>query len=111
MNSIKSSTALLLVMVLSLAAIAINEALFSSARIDLTEDRLYSLSDGSRNILAAIDEPVTLTFYYSDKATKEMQQVRAYAKRITELLNEYEVAAGGNVIVELIDPESFLCFH
>jgi ABC-type uncharacterized transport system involved in gliding motility auxiliary subunit len=107
MNSIKSSTALLLVMVLSLAAIAINEALFSSARIDLTEDRLYSLSDGSRNILAAIDEPVTLTFYYSDKATKEMQQVRAYAKRITELLNEYEVAAGGNVIVELIDPESF----
>lgn len=107
MNSIKSSTALLLVIVLSLAAIAINEALFSSARIDLTEDRLYSLSDGSRNILAGIDEPITLTFYYSDKATKEMQQVRAYAKRITELLNEYEVAARGNVIVELIDPESF----
>lgn len=107
MNSIKSSTALLLVIVLSLAAIAINEALFSRARIDLTEDRLYSLSDGSRNILATIDEPITLTFYYSDKATKEMQQVRAYAKRITELLNEYEVAARGNVIVELIDPESF----
>jgi len=112
-NTLKSSSSLLLVAVVSLVAITLSQSLFNNARLDLTQDKLYSLSQGSANIINAIETPITLTFYYSDKATREMQQVRAYAKRITELLQEYQAAANGKIIFELIDYEfavmSYLC--
>lgn len=78
-----------------------------SARVDLTEQRLYTLSEGSRNILQGLDEPVTLRFYLSKKLAVELAGIRGYTSRVLELLQEYEQAAGGRLILHVIDPEPF----
>ena len=78
-----------------------------SARVDLTEQRLYTLSEGSRNILQSLDEPVTLRFYVSKKLAVELPGIQGYTNRVLELLQEYEQAAGGNLILHVIDPEPF----
>ena len=64
-----------------------------SLRIDLTEDRLYSLSDGTRNILASLNQPVELMFFYSDSATEDVPQLRTYGNRVQELLREIVIAS------------------
>jgi ABC-type uncharacterized transport system involved in gliding motility auxiliary subunit len=80
---------------------------FRSARVDLTEQRLYTLSEGSRTILQGLDEPVTLRFYLSKKLAVELAGIRGYTNRVLELLQEYEQAAGGNLVLHVIDPEPF----
>ena len=78
-----------------------------SLRIDLTEDRLYSLSDGTRNILSSLNQPVELMFFYSDSATEDVPQLRTYGNRVQELLREIVIASEGNLRLSVIDPEPF----
>ena len=80
---------------------------FRSARFDLTEQRLYTLTEGSRNILQGLDEPVTLRVYLSKKLAVELPGIQGYTNRVLELVQEYEQAAGGNLILHVIDPEPF----
>ena len=80
---------------------------FRSARVDLTEQRLYTLTEGSRNILQGLDEPVTLRVYLSKKLAVELPGIQGYTNRVLELVQEYEQAAGGNLILHVIDPEPF----
>jgi len=76
-------------------------------RIDLTEDGLYTLSDGTRNIVSSLEEPVELLFFYSDRATEDVPQIRSYANRVEELLEEIVIASNGNLSLEIVDPEPF----
>ena len=80
---------------------------FRSARVDLTEQQLYTLTEGSRNILQGLDEPVTLRVYLSKKLAVELPGIQGYTNRVLELVQEYEQAAGGNLILHVIDPEPF----
>ena len=73
-----------------------------SVRADLTEDRLYSLSQGTRNILGDLDEPISLTFFFSEEASNDVPTIRTYALRVRDLLEEYTLMSGG--MVELILP-------
>lgn len=82
-------------------------ATLKGARLDLTEGKLYTLTDGTRNIVANLVEPVTLRFYFSEKATNNIPQLATYGKRVRELLEEYVRAADGNLRLEVIDPEPF----
>jgi len=86
---------------------ALNNSLFGSARIDLTDNGLYTISKGTREIIDSIEEPINLYFFYSDKATTELAPLRAYAKRVRELLEEYALQADGRIRLEVIDPEPF----
>jgi len=85
----------------------LSNSLFKFSRLDLTEYKLYTLSQGTENILKKLDEPVTLRFYYSDKVTSEFPEVKNYAKRVKELLEEYSVISGGKVKLIVSDPEPF----
>src|SRR6478736_8763765 len=76
-------------------------------RIDLTEGKLYTLSDGTENILENIHDPVTLKFYYSESLTRDVPALRNYATRVEEILREYERAANGKIVLEIIHPEVF----
>jgi ABC-type uncharacterized transport system involved in gliding motility auxiliary subunit len=76
-------------------------------RIDLTEDKLFSLSDGTRNIVGSLDQPVDLLFFYSVSATEDVPQIRSYGNRVQELLGEIVIASNGNLRLEVIDPEPF----
>jgi len=78
-----------------------------SVRIDLTENRLYTLSDGSREILADLDEPLQMYFYFSDKAAADVPALRNYADRVRDLLRELEQHSRGNLTVTVIDPLPF----
>ncbi len=82
-------------------------SLLPPARLDLTEDRLFSLSDGTRNIVANLERPLQLIFFYSDQATEDVPQIRSYATRVEELLQEIVLASNGNLSLRLIDPEPF----
>ena len=86
--------------------VAIISLLPSHLRIDLTEDDLYSLSDGTRNIIANLERPVELMFFYSDSATEDIPQIRSFATRVQELLREIEIASNGNLRLSMIDPDS-----
>jgi ABC-type uncharacterized transport system involved in gliding motility auxiliary subunit len=85
----------------------ISDGLFRSARLDLTENGLYTLSPGTRNILAAVDEPVTLRFFFSDALAGDAPQMRSYGNRVRDLLSEYVSLSGGKLRLEVIDPEPF----
>ena len=82
-------------------------SILPSLRIDLTEDRLYSLSDGTRNILSNLSQPIELMFFYSDSATEDVPQLRAYGNRVQELLREIVIASEGNLRLSVIDPGPF----
>lgn len=75
------------------------------ARIDLTEEKLYTLSPGSKEILRALDRPVTLKYYFSRSSADAPIFLKDYATQVESLLKEYEVAAKGNLILEVYDPK------
>lgn len=102
-----NSSGLLLVAAGFLVTIIVSNHLFSGWRLDLTENKLYTLSDGTRRILKNIEEPINLHFYFSDKATAAIPSLRDYANRVRELLAEMENASDGNVILTVTDPLPF----
>jgi ABC-type uncharacterized transport system involved in gliding motility auxiliary subunit len=85
----------------------ISQFVFKGARVDLTEQNIYSLSQGSKNIMENLEQEVTLNLYFSDKSTKDLTSLRSYAKRVEELLQEYVLLSGGKLSLNLIDPEPF----
>ena len=80
---------------------------FRAARLDLTQNNLFTLSDGTRNILGQLDEPVTLKFYYSQELAAEQPGFRLYANRVRDMLEEMTAAANGKIQLDIIDPEPF----
>ena len=78
-----------------------------SVRIDLTEDELFSLADGTRNIVSGLEEPIELIFFYSESATEDQPQIRSYGTRVQELLREIVIASNGKLSLRLVDPEPF----
>ncbi len=78
-----------------------------SARLDLTQQHLYSLSQGTRTMLADLKEPVRFHLFMSSALTKQAPQLAAFAGRVRSLLDAYVAAAKGNVILEVIDPRPF----
>ncbi len=102
-----SSGGILLAVVLFLALNALNSIIFKSARVDLTDNNLYTLSQGTKNILQSLQEPITFRLYYSDKLATGIPPLSNYAKRVRELLEEYASVSGGKVKLIVSDPEPF----
>lgn len=76
-------------------------------RLDLTEDRLFTLAPATRDIVSGLENPIELTFFYSDSATEDVPQIRTYATRVQELLGEIVIASNGRLTLTTIDPEPF----
>jgi ABC-type uncharacterized transport system involved in gliding motility auxiliary subunit len=106
-HKLTSSVNLLLLVLVFISLVFVNNQLFSSVRLDLTESQVYSLSRGSKQILKNIDEPINLYFYFSDKASKNMTSLRNYANRVEGLLTEYETFANGKLKLQILDPQVF----
>ncbi len=93
--------------ILFVVAVSLVNVALRGARIDLTENKLYTLSDGTYSILDGIPEPINLYFFYSDKATADIPQFRTYAGRVQETLQEFAEHADGNLNLSVIDPLPF----
>lgn len=101
---------LVLLGILLLAVLLISNLLLRGVRLDLTENRLYTLSDGTVKILRNLDEPVNLYFFFSDRVSADMPQLqglRAYATRVRELLEEMVAKSNGKLHLRVIDPLPF----
>jgi ABC-2 type transport system permease protein len=80
---------------------------FRSWRLDLTENRLYSLSRGTQQTLNQLSEPVELTLYYSRDASASLPQLQAYAARVREMLQTFQARSNGRVRFVEIDVEPY----
>jgi ABC-type uncharacterized transport system involved in gliding motility auxiliary subunit len=107
MNKLLTTTGLVLGVALLLAVNIISNASLQSARLDLTENQIYTLSEGSKNILQNLSEPVTLRLYLSEQLVRDFPAISTYALRVKELLQEYQRIAGGQLALHIIDPEPF----
>ena len=74
------------------------------ARADLTADRTFTLSPGSKRIVAKLDDPVTLEFFVSRSDVKLRPYLESYSRRVETLLREYVAASGGKVKLVITDP-------
>lgn len=106
-KKILTSSGLLMAIALLLAVNIISNVTLKSARLDLTDNKLYTLSQGTKNILTSLEEPITLRFYLSKKLASGLPAVSHYTVRVRELLEEYQRLAGNNINLQIIDPEPF----
>lgn len=107
MHTFFSRAGLLVVSIVAIAAIALSQWGLRGFRIDLSEDQLYTLSPGSKNILANLEAPLEVELFFSDDATRDFPLLRNYYQRVKDLLIEYQLQAGDNLQLRFTDPEPF----
>ena len=110
-NTLRTALAVVCILVITACAVLILRKTVARTRADLTQHKLYTLSQGTRNILAKLNQPVKLKFYYSRiAALKGPEQIRPfidYALYVQDLLQEYVSLAHGELTLEIIDPRRF----
>ena len=88
------------------ALIAVNYILgLAPARIDLTDGKLYTLSDGTRKVLGKLEAPVKIRFYFNQNDANVPVAMRVFAGRVEDLLNEMRSAANGKLLIEKLNPQ------
>ena len=98
--------------VIAAAAIAIGINMFADARLanvqlDLTQGKIYTLSPGTKQVLADLKEPVTLRLFYSRQLGSTVPAYGTYADHVREMLRDYASISHGKVKLEFFDPEPF----
>jgi len=107
MKLIASPKILIGVFLLMFLTIIISSKYLVGVRLDLSESGLYTLSSGTKNILKGLDQPVTLSLYFSEKASSQLPALRTYAQRVEELLEEYVGLSDGKITFIKVDPAPF----
>jgi ABC-type uncharacterized transport system involved in gliding motility auxiliary subunit len=99
---------LLALAVLFLGVVMLSNAGLRGMRLDLTQNKLYTLTPGTQQVLAELKEPVNLYYYFSrDAAAKQSPLIMPYATRVREFLEEIAARSGGKVRLRVIDPQAF----
>ena len=106
-NSVISGTGLLLAISLFIATIILANTALTTWRIDLTQNKLFTLSKGTKNILNTLEEPVQLDFYFSQKAMNDFPLLANYGIRVRDMLEEFAAHANGKLVLNIIEPETF----
>lgn len=106
-TKILTGTILAIAAILFFAINITSGSLFKSLRLDLTDGKLYTLSKGTKEIIKDLDEPIILRFYFSKSLPNINPYVLSFAKRVEDLLTQYQRNSRGKIIVEIIDPEPF----
>jgi len=98
---------LTLVGLLFIGIILLANMLLRGAQLDLTQDRLFTLSDGTRNILRELKEPVNLYLFFSDSTATPIPDLKTYGTRVRELLESMAARSNGKLTLKVIDPQPF----
>jgi ABC-2 type transport system permease protein len=103
--------AVFFILVIAVSAVQIISRLARSWRLDITDQKLYTLSEGTRNILKTIRQPITIRLYYTKTATLSApDQIRffnSYYEYVKALLEEYVIHSNKMVKLEIIDPRPY----
>ena len=100
-------TALALAAVLTLSVNLIASMLFRNMKADLTAERLFTISDGTKKVLSKIDEPINVRVYYTKKLGEVAPLFGKYFERVKALLEQYRDISRGRLQVTFLDPEPF----
>jgi ABC-type uncharacterized transport system involved in gliding motility auxiliary subunit len=76
-------------------------------QLDLTQNRLYTISPGTDRILKSIKEPINLYFFYSAGAAESLPQIQPYGQRVHDFLEELAQRSDGMIHLHVIDPKPF----
>ena len=76
-------------------------------KIDLTTDKLFTVSENTKSIIKNLSEPISIKLFFSNSLSKELSQIRDYEKRVRELLMSYKKISNENITIEIIDPRPF----
>jgi ABC-type uncharacterized transport system involved in gliding motility auxiliary subunit len=106
-NKLLTTTGLLAGAAAFLALNLLADRTLRGVRADLTENGLYTVTEGSRNLVRGLQEPVTLRLYYSESLAADIPNIRSYAQRVRGLLEEYVAASDGQLTLAVLDPEPF----
>lgn len=97
----------LLAIALGAVVVALLASFVPGLRLDLTENRLYTVADGTRELLRTLEQPVTAEFFYTREIGGTVPQIDNYARRVEELLREYQRLFGGKLALRVVNPEPF----
>jgi ABC-type uncharacterized transport system involved in gliding motility auxiliary subunit len=106
-RSVFSAGILVLLAILFVTLTILSSVFLKGMRFDLTENGLYTLGDGTRNILKNMDEPVKLYLYFSEDVSRELPQFRSYARWAGEMLEEFAGHSGGKLTLQRVNPVPF----
>ena len=111
LNKIKSKSVIKLSILLSIIIFfsinIITNNMLGYSRIDFTENKLYSLSEGTKKLLKNLDEPIHLRLFISSNLVKDVPQFSTYANRVETILKTYSNISNGKITIETIDPKPF----
>ncbi|MBK8175362.1 MAG: Gldg family protein [Rhodospirillales bacterium] len=93
--------------VLFLAVNVLANAEFRGAQVDLTEGNLYTVAQGTRQLLGSLDEPVQLRLYFTPRLGEVAPRYAAYDARVRELLERYVTMSNGKLQLQMLEPEPF----
>ena len=103
-KSLLSYSSIVILAVIVLFVNGISKEVFGALTLDLTEENLYSLSSGSKEILRSLEDPITLRLYYSKTDGADFPAIKFYGERIVDLLRSYARQSKGKVTLEIYDP-------
>jgi ABC-type uncharacterized transport system involved in gliding motility auxiliary subunit len=98
---------LILVALAFVVAVVATNVWVRGVRIDLTENDLYTLGEGTQAVLDGIEEPINLYLFFSDEATEALPSLRAYFVRVREMLEEFAANSDGKLVLNVVDPLPF----
>lgn len=101
------ATALVVLAIGFVALMVVVTFLFRGMRLDLTQNQLYTIAPGTKQVLAKLDEPINLYFFFSQEASRDLPGVRAYAQHVRELLEEMAQRSKGKLHLTVVDPQPF----
>ncbi len=76
-------------------------------RLDLTADKLFTLSPGTETIMAGLERPITLKYFFSESGASSFPELYRYGIRVEDFLEEIDVLGGDMVTLEKVDPEAY----
>lgn len=100
------AVAVVLALVAFIAFNVVSGRMLRSARLDVTENKQFTLAAGSRAIARSPAEPVTLRFYHTPELAQGQAALETYGKRVREMLEEYARESEGKVRLEIINPKA-----
>ena len=110
-RAIRAIVGAIFVFVITFSAISICQNIGKALRVDITEQKIYTLSNGTKAILARLNQPITLKLYYAKTAAmKGPDQIRYfnnYYEFVKSLLEQYAAQAKGMVDLKIIDPRPY----
>src|SRR4051812_47790421 len=103
-KTISSARGIFFIGVLFVGITLLANTLLRNAKLDLTADRLYTVSEGTEHILKGLKEPVNLYLFFSERTATSIPEIKNYGRRVQDFLEELASLSDGKLKVKVIDP-------